>query len=1391
MSKLMLIDSTHPEETRVAVVSNGQIEDFDFEARAKRQLRGNIYLAKVTRVEPSLQAAFVDYGGNRHGFLAFGEIHPDYYQIPKEDRDALLEEAAAEDERARKKSSGRRRKRGKSAAESAGAGADVKTVVSDTPPAENEDADAATEADEVDAVVEPAEEAETDAETAVEVEADQDDSVEEDEAEEVEADAEDETAAVEEDEDDDSDDDDDGEEQEATVRRRAAVFQRKYRIQEVIRRRQVLLVQVVKEERGNKGAALTTYLSLAGRYCVLMPNTSRAGGVSRKITNANDRRRLKDICADLEIPRGAGLIVRTAGAKRTRNEITRDFEYLTSLWKQIVARTIESMAPCLIHEEGHLVLRAVRDLYDKDIEQIIVDGDEAYEEAHSFVEMLMPTHARKVVKNETGAPLFVATGIEDQLETIFSPIVQLPSGGYIVINQTEALVAVDVNSGKATRERNVEATALKTNLEAATEVCRQMRLRDLAGLIVIDFIDMEDSKNNRAVERRMAEGLKIDRARVQTGRISQFGLFEISRQRRRAGVLELSSEPCPHCNGTGRVRSIESAALQILRMIEARAADPKVDTVLAEAPSEVALYILNEKRSDIAEIESANDVIVRIETNTELRPGDCELESRSDGHTVAYKPLSPSELAKLRPLPMPESDEDEDEEIEGDEAEADADDADTDGRRRRGRRGGRRRRGGSSGEPAQTQQEEGQSSGRGGRRRRRGGRDGAPRVPDIAADGGEMLDAIASIAFIAVETPVEATPEPIETSSEAAAVADVAAAGIETDALAEASPVEAGETVAAEAEPAVAIETPEPEAIAEPAPETPNPSRARPPSRKRPKPSRRSMRRRRPNPPTRAVTPSTVPRGRSRESGGQGGKAAPDRVVEPQEDRLTAARNPRPGYGRNQRGNGPVNAAPCFRHPRHYDSDRARGAEGDVVMGVAGYFRSLAVLAALALAPLTAAAQSCLSPMGCIRDAEIEADLREYSDPIFEAAGLNPKDIRIFIVNDETLNAFVAAGLNVSINTGTIMAAETPEQLKGVIAHETCHMACGHAVTRDEAFRAGSNMSIVSMGLGVLAMAAGAPDAGMAILASGQQFGLLTIFKHTRTEESVADQQAVKYLQATHQSAKGLIEFFDKYRAQENLSEARREPYFRSHPLSADRIGALRRRVAEAEPDALPQSERSVDQLARMKAKLIGFLKSPMYVDRYYPKSDLSIPARYARAINYYRPPSINIKGALEEIEGLIELEPDNPYFQELKGQILFENGRVEESIEPNRKSVELAPHSPLLKVNLARSLIELGGEDQVQEAVNLLIDSVAEDHENPFAWNQLARAYAKQDKVGDADLATAEEAYAMGNIPRANYFSMRASKKLPPGTPNARRASDIAAITDPRLPGNRPRSGR
>ncbi len=716
MSKLMLIDAAHPEETRVTVVADGQIEDFDFEARDKRQLRGNIYLAKVTRVEPSLQAAFVEYGGNRHGFLAFSEIHPDYYQIPKEDREALIAEELASSQ---------------------------------------------MDEDDVDEEITIDVEAEEEPETA---EASENDDTDEDNAEAAELAAKSDDALVEPSSEDESDNDETVEKSERPRKRKKPT--RRYKIQEVIKRRQVLLIQVVKEERGNKGAAVTTYLSLAGRYGVLMPNTARGGGISRKIANAADRKRLKKIMGEFSVPEGMGLIIRTAGAKRTKSEISRDYDYLIRLWSTIREQTLESVAPCLIHEEGDLVLRAIRDLYDRDVDNIIVEGKQAYVQAKNVISMLMPDHAQKVIEHKHKAPLFISQGVEAQLDNIYSPVVQLPSGGYLVINQTEALVAVDVNSGKATRERNIEATAVKTNLEAAAEVCRQMRLRDLAGLVVIDFIDMEESKNNRAVEKKMKECLSIDRARVQTGRISQFGLFEISRQRRRAGVLELSSEPCKACHGTGRTRSIESASLQMLRAIEERGADDRVDRVTAQAPSEVALYILNHKRDSITKMESTTGADILISADAEMMPGDFAIEATSNGNIIAYKPIVPVDATpkKRRRRKHEEDIEETEDTLETIDSDDDSDDSDENNRRRRrGRRGGRRRRGNENGSEttdglevidSENEEEEASNEDKSKSRRSRRRRP-RRRTPDVAVDGGEMLDAIASAPFLAIPTPEE------------------------------------------------------------------------------------------------------------------------------------------------------------------------------------------------------------------------------------------------------------------------------------------------------------------------------------------------------------------------------------------------------------------------------------------------------------------------------------------------------------------------------------------------------------------------------------------------------------------------------------------------------------
>lgn len=681
--KLMLIDAVHPEETRVALVNNGRVEDFDFETTGSEQLRGNIYLAKVTRVEPSLQACFIEYGGNRHGFLAFSEIHPDYYQLPQADREALLEEAAREAERDADEDP---------EDDDDDLDLDADADNPDADDVEDETTDDASDEDEADEASDEAEASgDEDAETETSNDSDDSDTADDTEASADDADTQDEPATRKK------------KSAKPERRRRGArksrgtSITRRYKIQEVIRRRQVLLVQVVKEERGNKGAALTTYLSLAGRYSVLMPNTPRGGGISRKIPNGNDRKRLKAVMDDLDVPKGMGLIVRTAGAKRTKSEIRRDYDYLQKLWAKIRSKTMESVAPERIHEEGGLVHRAMRDMFDREIEEVVVQGDRAYREAKDLAKTLMPTQAKKVKRWTAQAPLFVKEGVEDQLDSIFSPTVSMKSGGYLVINQTEALVAIDVNSGKSTRERNIEQTALHTNLEAAEEACRQMRLRDLAGLVVIDFIDMDENKNNRAVEKKMKEALKLDRARVQNNRISQFGLMEISRQRRRAGVLQATSEKCEACDGTGRRRSIPSSALQLLRAIEARAAGGGLRGMTVTAPTDVALYLLNSKRDLLSAIEEDAGYTIAIKSSGSMIPGDFELdaEKTSGGRRRRQKFnradfLEGDEDDHL----LPDAEEDEEDDI--DTAEASEDDSE-DGsarrkRRRRGRRGGRRRR---------------------------------------------------------------------------------------------------------------------------------------------------------------------------------------------------------------------------------------------------------------------------------------------------------------------------------------------------------------------------------------------------------------------------------------------------------------------------------------------------------------------------------------------------------------------------------------------------------------------------------------------------------------------------------------------------------------------------
>ena len=689
MAKRMLIDATHAEETRVVVVNGTRLEEFDVETSTKKQLKGNIYLAKIVRVEPSLQAAFVDYGGNRHGFLAFSEIHPDYYQIPVADRQALIAE---------------QREVMKQSATAASADFD-----------DADDSDSEVEAEAAPVVIEtvggavPADlpEGEGEAQPVIEI---------------IPPDApllSDEAAS----QDETQGDETEAEEPGVEVERRPRKSLRQYKIQEVIKRRQIVLVQVVKEERGNKGAALTTYLSLAGRYCVLMPNTARGGGVSRKITNATDRKRLKAIANEMEIPDGMAVIVRTAGSERTKPEIRRDYEYLLRLWDSVRTLTLQSTAPALVYEEANLIKRSIRDLYSRDIDDILVDGEEGYRLAKDFMRMLTPSHAKKVqLYKDPTMPLFQRFQIESQLDAMHSPVVQLKSGGYLVINQTEALVAIDVNSGRSTKERHIEETALKTNLEAADEVARPLRLRDLAGLIVIDFIDMEETRNNHAVERRLKEAMRFDRARIQLGKISPFGLLELSRQRLRPSLMETSFQPCPHCGGTGMVRSVESSSVHVLRAIEEEGIRRRSAEVTVHVNSAIALYILNQKREALSDIEMRYGFSVYLMGDDSLIPPAFRMDK--------VKSEYPIELPVTRPtngdLPIvhdPEDDDIVDEEIEAEEVSEETAAA---SQPSAGNRGG---------------EEDGEGRGRRRRRRRRRGRrDENGEIENDAAEGEEGAD---------------------------------------------------------------------------------------------------------------------------------------------------------------------------------------------------------------------------------------------------------------------------------------------------------------------------------------------------------------------------------------------------------------------------------------------------------------------------------------------------------------------------------------------------------------------------------------------------------------------------------------------------------------------------
>ena len=811
MTMRMLIDARHREETRVAVVKGNRIEEFDFESAEHKQLKGNIYLAKVTRVEPSLQAAFVDYGGNRHGFLAFSEIHPDYYQIPREDREALLREERAHAE------------------EEAALRADY-----------DEDEDAA--GDDGVEVVEASHH--DDEEGAHEAEASEGDGNEGGRP----------NRRKREKGDDAADE----------LRRKRMALRRRYKIQDVIKRRQVLLVQVVKEERGNKGAALTTYLSLAGRYCVLMPNTSHGGGISRKISNAADRKRLKSIIAEMALPSSMGCIVRTAGLQRTKPEIKRDFDYLARLWDEIREKTLRAAAPELIHNDSDLIKRAIRDIYNKDIEEVIVEGEHGYKAAKDFMKLLMPSHARRVKQYADAVSLFQRASVEDQLAAMYNPVVQLKSGGYLVINPTEALVSIDINSGRSTREHGIEQTAVATNLEAAREIARQLRLRDMAGLVVIDFIDMEMNSNIRKVEKAMKEALKDDRARIQVGRISGFGLMEMSRQRLRTGVLEASTRQCPHCEGTGLVRTASSAGLGALRMLEEEAARGRGSVITLRASQEAAFYVLNNKRRELDEIEQRYGVRIVV-----LPDGEIE------GARMSVEPSGPRPERVVTYAPLAEEEDDLDvieEEEEEEEVEAEVEAAperqergergdrgeEREGGRRRRRR--RRRRGGQrddasgeagedngaedgeegeesaevetdaeavAAEPAAEGEDEGGSRRRG-RRGRRGGRrrrEGSEAGAEAGETAGE--DSVETVIEAEAAAPAEEAPVAEAAPEEAPAEEAPKTRRRPRARKAKDAAVEPAAADATEAPAEVVAEAPAAEPVAEEAAEKPKPKRTR------------------------------------------------------------------------------------------------------------------------------------------------------------------------------------------------------------------------------------------------------------------------------------------------------------------------------------------------------------------------------------------------------------------------------------------------------------------------------------------------------------------------------------------------------------------------------------
>ena len=774
MAKKMLIDATHAEETRVVVVDGNKVEEFDFETQTRRQLAGNIYLAKVTRVEPSLQAAFIDYGGNRHGFLAFNEIHADYYQIPVADREALIaeEKAYADQQKAEAEAEAEKPKRTRRRRKPKAAEIEVEDAVVTAEPAEMSEDETSGDISGMETIdlEEGSSPMETVAETPVETPASDDEADAESGSDDDDSDDDAGTDATDKDENIESVADEDDAEDVRPVRKPRP---KRYKIQEVIKVRQILLIQVVKEERGNKGAALTTYLSLAGRYCVLMPNTARGGGISRKITNAADRKKLKAIANEMSVPEGAGLIIRTAGSQRTKTEIKRDYEYLQRLWEQIRELTLKSSAPAQIYEEGNLIKRSIRDLYSKEIDEVIVEGEGGYRTAKDFMKMIMPSHAKNVTNYKEQMPLFARHQIESYLSGMFNPTVQLPSGGYIVIDMTEALVAVDVNSGRATKEGSIEQTATKTNLEAAAEVARQLRLRDLAGLIVIDFIDMDERRNNAAVEKMMKDKLKTDRARIQVGRISGFGLMEMSRQRLRPGMLESTTKPCSHCHGTGLLRSDDTVALGILRQLEEEGVRGRSKEVLVKVPTIIANYLMNQKREHVAQIETRYGLSVCVEGDPHMVSPDFTVEKFKTASRIVAEVVAPAVISSDTAVmtDVEETFEEAEEQTTAPTPEAQDGDAPTKKRRRRRRR----RRGGGGGENAEANGEGTTSS------------DDGQVAAQSDPQGDTQTDAQATAAD---ETPVEATedaPKPKRTrsrrkkSDDASAEATVEEAAVVTE----------------------------------------------------------------------------------------------------------------------------------------------------------------------------------------------------------------------------------------------------------------------------------------------------------------------------------------------------------------------------------------------------------------------------------------------------------------------------------------------------------------------------------------------------------------------------------------------------------------------------------